>query len=252
MMPEPKDKHNYKFVYTPEHHKLAFQTWIQTHRWTKVAKAIGGLPSSGITARKWAKKTFRCKYGCPYHGWSDLEGTELANIPIPEEIVQQVADAEDVGDARVVEQTKSHSIEEAVGKISCSTVERLVHLEALYNKTYWAVTGIVLPSELHRDPATGLMPDNKVLIARFNGGQKPTNYEAGVKLLTTITREIQLLKKEMGVVGGAKKEQSDAPEVKPVMSEMTIEDLQAIRDLMEVASQEQRDAISRLLTQGSA
>ena len=284
--PRKNNKGCKKVQYTAEQHRLAFETWVRTRRWSDVAKSISDLPSSVLTVKKWSKKNFRCRWGCSWHGWADLQKVlpkdvkpkkppqkPLSLVPnaqpvsfeedfpypdlpapvldLPSTGLDIPVDAADDSESELLKSALANP-GAAVAQIAKTTIERLHHLEYIYAKTMYFMTSIPVPCEMLRNHATGEMLSDKQLAQRYRQGSAPNSYEQAAKLLVSISREVQLLKRELGVFSQNRSNAETAKGEFKKLPELTINELVVIRDLLDVATTEQQTVLSKLLIQSAS
>jgi hypothetical protein len=136
----------------------------------------------------------------------------------------------------------------ALAGIAKTTLERLQHLEYIYAKTLHFMTGVVLPCELARNRETGVMPPRNIIAQKYKVGSMPVSYEQGAKLLVSISREIQNLKREFGVFKQQQLTSHTTSTATKKLPELTIQELVTIRDLLEVATPVQQTVLGKLLS----
>ncbi len=219
-------------------HRLAYETWKRTHNWTRTAKAVGNKPSMGLTIRNWAKETYKCKEGCPFHGWERLEAEDAKAMSIKLRPIEEVTE-----DVRM--QTTVEARQEALERVFRSDIERLTHWEAIYAKQFYHIMGIPLSID-RLVTLTDNVKSSAELIDRYETGLKPRDLGDAVRTLALIQEKIQTLRRDAGLYTkgglGPTAESRDKLEGR----ELSIEDLRTLKEIWESTPLEKRDALSRL------
>ena len=185
--------------YTDRHHKLAFETWYETGSWTRAQEALGGNPALGTTIRRWAKLDFRCRYGCPYHGWENLKAEKQKAIDTHVGPLVAVQNEKANNAIAAVNPPPPPLRAGAVDSIIRSDLERLAHLEILYAKAFYHATGISISCPALVD-ADGNVKSTTDIQDHFTAkGTKPQSFEQSCKTVLSLVDRIALFAAESGL-----------------------------------------------------
>lgn len=206
-------------------HKEAFEIYARTQNFTKVSEEMGETYSLILS---WAKEGYRCQFACPFHNWPELlkERTKVLSTQVSL-LENKVDDAEVrrvVAESQVNKTPQKLEVKNSLLKVVKSDLERLAQLEVLYNKTYFALTGIPL--------AVGEMElgEHKIhLEEMYSQGMNPGDWDSGLKSLDKILTQIDNLKKRLGLVAEAETANPNNPEKPPEDKPVTIAELLKIK-----------------------
>lgn len=187
-----------KSTYTAEHHKKAYELWLETKNASKVARTLGIAP---MTLYRWRDVDFHCDWHCPYHDWATLD-----NATARAQAARNALMDAGVNDPVKLELAMREQVER-----SGQTIDKIGHeakhgdypsmelirrkdavigdWEYLYRKAYWLATGVVLaPDQVVLTPEQE--KEQGELYAR---GIKFKDMEGAIKSLALIRQEIAAL-----------------------------------------------------------
>lgn len=149
--------------YTARHHRKAFELYMALRSFHAVSQEKG-MPTS-TTLFRWSAPDYPCQYGCPYHGWEELERQKEA------EVAKRLAEQERNGNVTEVvpEGLESYiygDIEDLkFNKAASSLIRRLLH-ETLTAAQKDKKGPLDLPSTLKECVATEIIirADNRLIL----------------------------------------------------------------------------------------
>lgn len=215
--------------YRPKDHRNAYEAWVAQNRSMTKAESQTKVPRQ--TLYRWAKGTFSCEYGCPYHGWDDLSEKEIAaktarlnliekgnHNPVDHAVAMREAVHFPVKDT-----SKNFVLDHVDGDL-----EMAAQLQLIYNKGFYHITGLALDFPSLYENLQGLGVET---IQEFYGDGsrvKPSGYGDTVRTL------LQLMDKIDQLTGrGAFRQMSDAEkgniETEKNMRTLTVEDIMKLR-----------------------
>lgn len=194
-------------TYTASLHKEAFEIYCRTHLVSKVEIELD-IPYA--TALAWYREGFKCPFGCPYHNYTALLEERTRVLKGQVKLLESGIDDEDArriaAESQLNQTTNKLAVKNSLLKVVKSDLERLAQLELLYNKVYFAITGIALVvGELD-------LGDQKIRLEEmYAQGMNTTSFDSGMKSLLTILGQIDVLKKRLGLISD---DNGDAPDTK--------------------------------------
>jgi len=178
--------------YGMEDHKAAFEVFAETRHYASAARFLG---SNTDTVFRWSEKGYVCPFGCPWHGWEDLleerarAMKDVTNLVAKKGSITPLEQAKTVEDA--LETTFRDDKANLINAIVRSDLERLTHLELLYTRVFYNLTGVALPIPGVVYPR-GMEEFEKRDILQM--GLHVTNFEAGLRCLTALSNQIATLR----------------------------------------------------------
>ncbi len=256
-----------KSHHSTEQHKRAFELFYDLRTINAVSAE---LDIDTHTLRRWKTGEINCP--CPYHNWDALvQERELAlskridlldqGIVDPLSHEQALLDLDPSRTPPMTEMQKS-AVRPAGKVMDRSDLERLSHLEFIYAKLFFHITGCIIDHGALVD-LTGEPFDLARCEKYFSEkGLEPRNLEQCVKTLIVVTQQISELREEMGL----RKARSKTPPVavpaappvpapspaqieEQVAARPLLEDLRAMKDRFDKMSPEEVRAISEQFNQ---
>lgn len=231
-----------KTVYTIDHHRDSFLKWYECRSFRRTAETIlPGLKSGSIIITNWSKATFRCRWGCPWHGWNDL--AKERDMQIQSGIIP--LDKQDLDAADLAEQAKI-TREEAIKALLKSDIERMTHWEVLWNKVLYHATGILIPcAYVQGDKGVKITDPEKLRAFYKMAGGQPKTLDVAIRSLSVIQGEINKLREYLGIY----RSPETALESDSVQAEkhLSLQDLQNMKNMIEKASPEHRALLGKLM-----
>jgi hypothetical protein len=191
-----------------------------------------------LTIHNWAKETYRCKEGCPFHGWERLEAEEAKAQSVKLRPIEEVT--EDVRSQTTIEARR-----DALERVFRSDIERLTHWEAIYAKLFYHIMKIPLSIDRLVTLTDSVVSETE-LIDRYENGLKPRDLGDAVRTLALIQEKIQTLRRDAGLYtkGGLGPTAESQPKLEG--RELSIEDLRSLKEIWESTPPEKREALSKL------
>jgi len=216
--------------YTPAEHKLAYEIWRHTNNYSQAARQ---LDTSQAIIKRWSDKKYRCKFNCKWHGWDDLKRAELLRVDRLATDDTQLEEGQfwDEGNTSI-----------NLSGLLRSDEERLNHLELLYTKAYFLAT--------HMLPDSGLIGNERGQVSRqelievFSSGAQTKSFDVALKAVLQLTDKINEYKERLGV----RRKSGQKPVVDENLSELTIEDLNKLRNIWEGMDEEKRRILMKMFT----
>lgn len=196
--------------YTADDHKRAFEIWTESKNLTAVTRE---LECDWGTPKRWMQRDYNCPFGCPWHGWVDLnEERDRAHAAKLRLVNEGNGDPveHDLAIRRAVTPDATAPRLEAVEQLVRSDLERVGILEMAYSKVVYDMLGVVTDWRHFRGGTSGLdgsMDDEtrEKLKGVLRGGLHCTSLKDGVTMLKTLRAEIE------AIVGNARASAATAP-----------------------------------------
>jgi hypothetical protein len=224
--------------YTAEDHKRAFKIWCDSRNLTAVTRE---LECDWGTPKRWMQQDYACPFGCPWHGWVELsEERDRAHSAKILLLNQGNADpvAHDLAIRRAVTDLEAPRVE-AVDALVRSDLERVGHLEFIYSKVMYDMTGLVTDWRHFRGAGPNAKLDEETeqrLKDVLRGGLHCVSLKDGVNMLKTLRAEIE------AIVGNAR---AVAQSTQPAEEErLDRSDLRKLRHLAKTLSPEELRALT--------
>ena len=252
-----------------QEHKEAFELYTKLKSYRGVARE---LSVDKHTIKRWATGDIMCH--CPYHNWDRLiaerEKVEEIRrqcaengITDPLEVEQAILDSEpcqiSVPEIPEIKEVVSGRGTPSQWKATLrSDLERLSHLELLYAKVFFHLTGVVLDHSILMSICSGELDDDalereiKKYLNDPGNGLQPTNMEQCMNVMFKIIAQIDVFKERLGL-----HKKSSAPSTPPEeetassgvdmpaieeKQDTTIEALRKVRKKLLSMSPEEREA----------
>ena len=203
-------------VYTAEHHRLAFETWYDTHNYSAAAKAVN---ANYLTPRRWSADDFSCDFNCPYHNWQQLMEERDSALQSRNELINAGnldPVAHDIAMRKAVSEPGPKGKNPLVINLVRSDLERLQHWELLYARVYFDLTGIALTH--------GQLTEEESR-KTYRMGLSVTNAGEGIRMLKTIQDQIDALQ--------GSDRRSTARTQTPAREQLTLQQLRRMKKLAE-------------------
>lgn len=231
-----------KKTYSASDHQRAFEVYYTSKVWSRVSDVIG---CTYATVFRWADKSFPCQEGCPWHGWEEL-------IKERDRVLHAQMAAMDTGgliaaDRASIETTKQMTVKkrQAIFQLLKSDVDRIAHLELLYSKTFYELTGIPLDKNFFQDRDGNLIDMDQI----YGQGKTVRDLEAGMRTLSLIMDQIDQLKVRAGLVdeSGQDKSHLQLETGDPKDRPLSLHDLREMKHRLENTSPEQLQAMKAII-----
>lgn len=208
------------------HHQRAFELFDETRNYKDVQRKLEeeGLALNYITILDWARKDFKCSWGCPYHNYAVLleeKQKALASALRNMEKAQPTENhlAEVVSESLDTSPLATTAFPIVKGLIR-SDIERIQNLEYLYAKIFFHATGIAIQYD-------AVKKEEDTLKALFRNGLNMKSLESAIGALSNVIKEIETIKEKAGLSKPIGAHQSDKP-----LGEVKLDDLRKMHALI--------------------
>lgn len=259
------------FTRPEEEHRVAFEEFERTRSKRAVSKTIG---CEYRTVMAWAAEDYKCTYMCPWHGWDKL--LEERNKALDAKLACiETGNFDPVAHDKAVTEAVQHSEtracttasrRQAVETLVRSDIERIAHLEFLYNQVFFQATGLTLdhPSLVshfgdHVVPTAikpGDLNEQQLREAIYSKSTlRCTNLSSAINTLVQLTDQIDKLRESLGVkkkplISPAEEhEEHEVHEVLPGVEtqKLSLEDLRKFRDMVQATPSEHLELLRRAM-----
>lgn len=225
-------------TFTVEDHERAFAIYYETRVWTRVTEA---LDCAGQTVYNWSKSEYKCPYGCPWHDWDKLIADKDRLMAVHSQLIEDGnldPLAHDRASRNHLDVQKPRvNRRAAILQLMTSDLERLQHLQILYNKLYYEMTGVQLGLDI-----TGGRYGGKDLVEIYKQGLKCETTGEAMRCFKMICDEIDKIRLRNNALDSQQPEEENVDK-KP----LTLAELRNIKDRLAQTSPDQMEMLRSTL-----